>query len=475
MASRSGATRLPPPVPTLLKIRLFVLATVLLVTAFLVALQFVSYTGAARLASANDRIALSQSRQTQLAMFLKLVIDVETAQRGFLLTGDARYLSPYRDALPRLEPLLDALSDAYIREDSDEPVLLLRELRVTLGRKLGEIEGGMRLLAEQGPRSAQELVATDLGRETMDEIRVRIERLQELERLSFETATASWQRDLRTQRVLMTSAIAMSILLVLLAAALVQRDLRRREGEAAALVAQNERLEREVATRTAELSELSTHLQRVSEIEKATLARDLHDELGGVLVAARMDAAWLRRRTASEDADMPARWDRLMHALDVGVDFKRRVIEALRPTLLDNLGLVPALRWVLRETCGRAGLRCTESYPATELQLSDEANITVFRLVQEALVNVIKHAAASSVHVAMAIDGDRLEISVRDDGRGGDGADAPRGHGLLGMRHRVRSLGGTLRVGPHPDGGMLVTVRLPLSRVLADSQAGVQA
>ena len=104
--------------------------------------------------------------------------------------------------------------------------------------------------------------------------------------------------------------------------------------------------------RETELSDLAANLQTMAESEKVLLARQLHDELGGALVGAKMDLAWLRRRIGSTDTEIIARWDRLERALETGIAFKRRVVEQLRPTLLDNLGFYAAARWLVEETCG---------------------------------------------------------------------------------------------------------------------------
>ena len=115
-------------------------------------------------------------------------------------------------------------------------------------------------------------------------------------------------------------------------------------------------LEQQVESRTRELTALSTHLQGVSEQEKSALSRELHDELGGLLVAARMDLSWLQQRLATSDPGIEQRFKRIHESLSAGVDLKRRVVEELRPTLLDNMGLFTALRWQFKETCRRTGL-----------------------------------------------------------------------------------------------------------------------
>jgi signal transduction histidine kinase len=151
------------------------------------------------------------------------------------------------------------------------------------------------------------------------------------------------------------------------------------------------------------------------------------------------------------------------------VELKRRVVENLRPSLLDNLGLFAALRWQVADTCGRAGLRCLEHYPPEDLPLSPEAAITVFRIVQEALNNILKHARARSVDIAVQSQGEWLLVRIRDDGVGLPPARlrALGSHGLAAMRHRALVLGGQWQVGPRPGGGTQIEVRLPLAQILA--------
>jgi signal transduction histidine kinase len=265
--------------------------------------------------------------------------------------------------------------------------------------------------------------------------------------------------------------------LLIVSAALLARQARRRAELTEQLAIENEELERRVRRRTAELSALSSHLQQLSEKEKASLARELHDELGGLLIAAKMDVSWLQKRSPNAlDPDIQTRWARVLKVLDDGVDFKRRIVESLRPTLLDNMGLLPAVRWITQETCNRAGLSYTESYPETEPLLADDAAIMVFRLVQEALTNIVKHARATHVRVEIALSNTELTVLVADDGVGiaGERRDALGSHGLATMRHRVRSFDGTLDIDLLDSGGTLLRARLPLAMILK-AQAALSA
>ena len=194
------------------------------------------------------------------------------------------------------------------------------------------------------------------------------------------------------------------------------------------------------------LFHLSSSLQKVAEREKAALARELHDELGGLLVATKIDVSWLRKRVDDGSDRAKLRWERVLRCMDEGLALKRRVIESLRPTLLDNVGLVAALRWLVDETLRRGRHRLRGALPGRLPELSPDARIAVFRAVQECLMNVVKHAKAKAVLLMVTMEDDQLSVVVRDDGVGIDEGriETPQSHGLLGMRHRIESLDGKL-------------------------------
>jgi signal transduction histidine kinase len=261
-------------------------------------------------------------------------------------------------------------------------------------------------------------------------------------------------------------AVILNVILVAVAAGLIYRYLHRRALQTAELRTQKQRLENEVAERTRELAELSTHLQSVSEREKADLARELHDELGGLLVGARMDISWAEQHLGPGDVDLKQRLNRVQQNLAAGIDLKRRVIEELRPTLLDNVGFIAALRWQLKETCVRAGLQCNEYFPDEEPKLSADAAIALFRIAQESFASIIKLSAAKTVDVTLDIDEDTVVFRITDDGRGiSDPSSDIDVHVLASMRHRVRALGGTFEVSGSARGG-IVDVRIPAARAL---------
>lgn len=208
--------------------------------------------------------------------------------------------------------------------------------------------------------------------------------------------------------------------------------------------------------------DLAQHLQRAREDERGRLARALHDELGALLTSAKLDVAGIKARITSV---APQTLDRLAHlneTLNSVVALSRRIVEDLRPSSLDHLGLAPALEILARDFSSRADVRI--DCELQSVSLSPQCRLTVFRLVQEALTNVMKYAHAGVVHIALASRGGRAVITVDDDGVGFDCSTPKCGsYGLVGMRHRIEGDGGRLIIESTPGHGTRLSASLPLA------------
>jgi signal transduction histidine kinase len=220
--------------------------------------------------------------------------------------------------------------------------------------------------------------------------------------------------------------------------------------------------------RTRDLQRLQGLVVRQHEEERRRFARELHDETAQVLAAVKMELAVLRDRLPKDDA---VRLEDALALLSSGIRGIRGVARDLRPTLLDDLGLVPALESLCGDFEDRSGVRVTTSLPdATALgRIAPEGELALFRALQEALTNVSRHANASQVWVTLTHDATGITLTIRDDGRGLTGAAEPTADGtshvgLAGMRERLAALGGSVDIGDHPGGGAAVMVRLPPAR-----------
>jgi signal transduction histidine kinase len=210
-----------------------------------------------------------------------------------------------------------------------------------------------------------------------------------------------------------------------------------------------------------ELRALAGRIEAAREEERTTIARDIHDQLGQALTALRLDVGWLQRRLEDETIrkkleDMALTTDDLLRTV-------RRISAELRPGVLDTLGLRAAVDWQAEEFERRTGMKVTVTTDVGDLQLDRDLATNVFRIFQEALTNIARHAAASNVDVTMKLDRGRLRLEITDDGVGMPEI-APRGStlGLLGMRERARRFGGDCVIRRHEPRGTVVTVTVPL-------------
>lgn len=233
--------------------------------------------------------------------------------------------------------------------------------------------------------------------------------------------------------------------------------------------AQREPLQRELAlARSAASSEhdvrgFSSFLQTRAEREKAMLARELHDSLGGILTPAKMDLAWLEARLA-DDPEYGPRVRRLSALIDQGIDLKRRIIEALRPSLLDHLGLASALQWFVEERCREARLESQLLMDDAIERLSPDLEIALYRLVQDGLENTVRHARAQTFELRLQRSADGLVMEIADDGVGiaDIGKARSRSHGIAGMMHRAHAVGGSFDLKSEPGKGTRIRVFVPL-------------
>lgn len=214
-----------------------------------------------------------------------------------------------------------------------------------------------------------------------------------------------------------------------------------------------------------ELQELGAAGHLAREQEKSRIARELHDELAQALAALQMDVAWCKKKFPGAQDGVAKKLERMERLLDSTVAATRRIAADLRPLMLDDLGLIPALEWLVENFMERAGIPCALAVNDPELQLQGLHATAVFRIVQEALANIGKHASASRAEVTIEHHAAELTIMVRDDGVGFSAHEArkPNSFGHIGLRERASLLGGETRITSAPGQGTQVAVRLPVT------------
>jgi PAS domain S-box-containing protein len=227
-------------------------------------------------------------------------------------------------------------------------------------------------------------------------------------------------------------------------------------------ITERKRTEEELLASREQLRELSAYLEAIREEERRRIALEIHDELGQLLTALKMDVALLRMRVVP-DAEATRKIDDIRELVEKTIWMVRNVASHLRPAAL-NFGIVSALEWLAEDFSRRNGMPCQLVVRGGEPSLADAHATAVFRIVQESLTNVSRHAGASRVAVTLVSSDVALDLRVSDDGQGFDLESAQYGYsyGLLGMSERARLIGGTLQIDSAPGAGTMVSINLPL-------------
>ena len=399
-------------------------------------------------------IQLTDARVKSLRL-LQLLTEIEAAEFAYLVGGQTAHLAQYATAKSELNA---ALSDVVAFFAAQGPGGEAAAIRVSdfTRLKLDHIDRTLELARGGDMPAAIQMAKDERDRATSDALRTDLNaqlsyaaRLQEHARTSIYDAL-----DLNRVAVGLLTLSAM-VSLIWLTRQLTRQDRDRRSQEAA-LLKEREHLESEVRRRTTRLTELAKHLQTVREDERAHLARELHDELGALLTACKLEIARARIKKAEPNL-MQLGFERINTHLNEGIALKRRIIEDLRPSALSNLGLTPALENLCREMS--QSLELPVQLATADFSLSPEADLAVYRFVQEALTNIGKYARASEVKVNLKVVGTDATVEVSDNGVGFEPQDTYLGqHGLSGMQFRAESLGGSMQVLSRPGQGCTVRI-----------------
>ena len=395
-------------------------------------------------------IALTDAR-IATARVLQLLTDAETGQRGYLLTGRAEYLDTFSQATAELPKVTRALTDFVASTGASGPTDALK-IADDIAAKLAELEKTIALQRAGSRVAALTLVDSGEGKRHTDSLRSIFE-----SKLSQATSLQQDARGFIYGALWLNRAVIAALSLILVIGLYLHLlQLRRSDRER---FERQQALEAQVKERTLALRTLAGYLQTVREDEKSRLARELHDELGGVLTAGKLTLARAQRRL-SADPTMAELLAKVGHHLSEGIALKRKIIEDLRPSTLSALGLTTALAILARDVSEQLGVPVRAEI--AECHFSPDVELSIYRLVQEALTNIGKYAQASEVWVRLKREAGALQVEIADNGKGFDTANLRVGsHGLDGMRFRIESLGGSLTVVSEVGKGTRIFATVP--------------
>ena len=424
----------------------------------------INEAGYTRSLQALDVLTKTQSNRAKINALMQQMLDAETGLRGYLLTGEERYLTPYNTASEAINGTMDDLRRIFIMDPA--ALVTFTPLARQVERKMNEMDLSLRLYKQGNNEAWRFVMFTDAGMENMDAIRNYSKTLLDNIDQQARSNLSDIEQTLSLSRIGIATVTALGILGFFMylrqASALQQSHQREQEIQRE----ERNRLEEVVRDRTATLTELATHLQQVREDERAHLARELHDELGSLLTAAKLDVARLKSKIDTSAPEIAERITHLVATLNSGIALKRRIIEDLRPSSLSNLGLTTALEILTREFGERSGIDVESNLE--QVDLPESTQLTVYRVVQESLTNIGKYAKAGHVIVTVHNYPTYVAVQIQDDGQGFELASMrPNSHGLAGMKHRVEAAGGRLTVASEPNKGTTISAVIPLATATA--------
>lgn len=451
-----------------------------------------SYRAAGYASQAVAHQTRGRDMLTQLEDIFSDVTDAERARRGFILTGEETYLAPYYDCKRVIDRKLAALRGARGNRAGD--ATRFEELSTLIHQRLENIDDSIQRKRAPATTNDQavQVKLTDEGRELTDQIRKRIAALtaEEVDSLGHWDAEAA-ARFRRSNRLIVFGSV-FALVMVSASTGLVFAEIRQRRRAERLLLLSHAELEQRVEARTAELHSandalkneiadrkaieqrlqehadqlhvLSSRLFDAQENTRREIARELHDEIGQTLTAVKVNLQALR---LAPEADRAAKLAESIGIVDQAIAGVRSLSLDLRPPTLDDLGLAAALRWHLDRESRRAGYAAKLSTNLDQQRLGSQLETACFRVAQEALTNIARHAHAHQVTVRLQLDSETVSLSVRDDGAGFDvptawcRARVAASLGLLGMKERVELLGGTFDIISAPSGGTEVRAAFP--------------
>lgn len=231
-------------------------------------------------------------------------------------------------------------------------------------------------------------------------------------------------------------------------------------------ITERRQVEKELLRSRESLRNLSHYIQSVRERESKRIAREIHDELGQMLTALKMDISWLSRRISLDDENRKKFQEKtksMAELIEETIQTVQKISSELRPGLLDDLGLIPALEWLVQDFQERTNIHCRAQIDCREMEFDADLSTAIFRIVQEALTNVARHSKATEVNIYLKEKAPFLELNIQDNGRGITEREiySPSSLGLMGMRERIRPFGGELKIEGIPQRGTVLRITLP--------------
>ena len=398
------------------------------------------------------------------------LFSAESAQRGFLLTQRSEYLEPYKLALSDAKRHIQVMNDLEIKTLEGKPVdkdhAALFAATASLEAKSTEMKIALAFIEKNQLHEARELMNLDNGMDEMKKFMLNTKYLIDNEDKYLDILVGQRKSSIVLARASLIGGNLILIFLVVLVIKQLLSEISVKSQLQKQLLEHNKLNDEKLEQQATALSGLAYEYLSNVEEERHKLARELHDEMGSILTATKMDVAWVMKKLKDDAPDIVEKLKKTNAYIDQGINLKREIVEKLHPSVISTLGFWPALRLLIEDVIERNQWKLTLNFPDDVTKVDDTISLIAYRVVQETLNNSSKYAKASEMSVDIMRDDKILKLVIEDNGMGFD-VDVleTHSHGLSGMRHRVMSIGGRFEISSLPNQGTVTRVQLPINKI----------
>ncbi|WP_299876999.1 CHASE3 domain-containing protein [uncultured Cocleimonas sp.] len=433
---------------------LFSIFSAIIIILFVFFLKFVYDSKASINSTRINALHLDYSDRLLINM-----LNIQTGARGYLLSDDPEFLEPYNEGIKNLENTFDSVEKHW------PDYLSQREIDALESEVKKTIVQISDLVSQKALDQKTRISEFDVTKKLMDSLRDRISEIRQTIKESNAKNTQDNLNSLNLIKWLLILLILIAFGLLFLSFALTERQQKMLKNHADDIALRNKELEKTVNQRTTDLVDLASHVTTTSENEKQRLARELHDELGALLTAARMDSTWISRSINEDQKEkFETRFTRLIDSIDKSIALKRHITTSLVPPLLREMGLHEAIIAMTENDPNQPPatyhVKIEDSLP----ELDKDRELALYRICQESINNIWKYANATEVFIELSVEDDFYYLTIKDNGEGFDQAQIKKGtHGLAGIRARAAMFKGTMEIESAPGKGTIVKSKLTVS------------
>jgi signal transduction histidine kinase len=400
----------------------------------------------------SQQVIQSQVVLKELETTLSIIEAAESRMKTYIISGKENHLQQYNSYKARIHDQLKHLEE--LTANDSIAVVQVSELERMFDAKVDFIASVMEMRKQGRTDEMNAALEIDSDKATVDDL---VEKIEQIKKDVGQKLVSSEQKSLRISRqtrITLQMLIGLSLALLTTGYFLIKADIRERR-----------KAEQKLLQTTNELRKFAVHLDNAREEERAHVSREIHDQLGQLLTVMQFDLKAMWSLASPRSQNMRKRIKEMDQVVDQSMQVIKRISSALRPPQLDDLGLVESLRWHLRDFCQRTKMEHTFAVEPQDLVCETELSTILFRILQEALTNIARHAKATLVEVSLKRSQNELVLRVADNGRGisGQQVSGTGSLGLVGIRERIRPWGGRLEIAGQPGKGTILMVSIPKS------------